>query len=91
MSMRIYPEGQLKEQYDQLINDKRFDELELGLNKPNLFEILRITRTEIRHSNFLSWLLDPKGSHGLGDIFLTRFVRKIFYSDKMFFSNDVRK
>ena len=83
MSMRIYPEGQLKEQYDQLINDKRFDELELGLNKPNLFEILRIPRNEIRHSNFLSWLLDPKGSHGLGDIFLTRFVRKIFYSDKV--------
>ncbi len=68
----------IKELYDSLIDDKRFDELELGLNKPNLFEILRIPRNEIRHSNFLSWLLNPKGSHGLGDIFLTRFVRKIF-------------
>ena len=75
--------SRIKDLYDSLIDDKRFDELELGLNKPNLFEILRITRREIRHSNFLSWLLDPKGSHGLGDIFLRRFVRKIFSSDKV--------
>ena len=75
--------SRIKDLYDSLIDDKRFDELELGLNKPNLFEILRIPRREIRHSNFLSWLLDPKGSHGLGDIFLRRFVRKIFSSDKV--------
>ena len=26
------------------------------------------------HSNVLAWLLDPRGSHGLGDRFLTRFL-----------------
>jgi hypothetical protein len=31
---------------------------------------LGIARAEIRHSNFLAWLLDPGESHGQGDLFL---------------------
>ena len=77
-------EKKLKKLYDDLVNDQDFDKLELGLNKPNIFEILRISKTEIRHSNFLSWLLNPKSSHGLGDVFLKRFLREIFSSDKVF-------
>ena len=30
--------------------DKRADD------KPNIFQILKVTNAEIRHSNFLSWL-----------------------------------
>ena len=45
-------------------------------------QVQRITNNEIRHSNFLSWLLDPKESHKLGDIFLKRFLREVFSSDK---------
>jgi hypothetical protein len=29
----------------------------------NIFHALRVSRTEIRHSNFLSWLIDPLESH----------------------------
>ena len=72
----------LKELYSNLINDEDFDRLELGLNQPNIFEILRISKTEIRHSNFLSWLLNPKGSHGIGEVFLKKFLREIFSSEK---------
>ena len=36
----------------------------------NFFDVLRITKTEIRHSNMLAWLLKPNGSHGLQDLFL---------------------
>jgi len=79
-------ETELKEKYDNLLNDEDFDRLELGLKNPNIFEILRISKNEIRHSNFLSWLLDPKGSHKLGDIFLKRFLREVFSSDKF---NDI--
>jgi hypothetical protein len=32
--------------------------------------LLRVARAEIRHSNFLAWLLDPGESHGHGDLFL---------------------
>ena len=33
----------------------------------NIFDVLNIARNEIRHSNVLSWLLNPNGDHGLGD------------------------
>ena len=72
----------LKKLYNNLINDEDFDRLELGLNQPNIFEILKISKTEIRHSNFLSWLINPKGSHGLGEIFLKKFLREVFSSEK---------
>ena len=68
--------------YDKLLKDEDFDKLDLGLKNPNIFQILRITKNEIRHSNFLSWLLDPNESHKLGDIFLKRFLREVFSSDK---------
>ena len=76
-------EKRLKKLYDNLVNDQDFDKLELGLNKPNIFEILKISKTEIRHSNFLYWLLNPRGSHGLGDVFLKRILREIFSSEKV--------
>ena len=72
----------LNELYSNLLDDVDFDRLDLGLKKPNIFSILKISRNEIRHSNFLSWLLNPKESHGLGDIFLKRFLREVFSSDK---------
>ena len=72
----------LKSKYDKLLKDEDFDKLDLGIKNPNIFQILRITKTEIRHSNFLSWLLDSNQSHKLGDIFLKRFLREVFSSDK---------
>ena len=72
----------LKSKYDKLLKDEDFDKLDLGLKNPNIFQILRISKNEIRHSNFLSWLLDPSQSHKLGDIFLKRFLREVFSSDK---------
>ncbi|MDB4316323.1 PD-(D/E)XK nuclease family protein [Cyclobacteriaceae bacterium] len=73
---------ELKSHYDKLLKDEDFDKLDLGLKNPNIFQILRITKNEIRHSNFLSWLLNPHESHKLGDIFLKRFLREVFSSDK---------
>lgn len=64
-----------------LVNDKRFDRLDLELKNANIFSILGIERMEIRHSNFLAWLLDPEGTHGLGSLFLKRFLRDISLLD----------
>ena len=72
----------LEGKYNKLLRDEKFDKLELGLQNPNIFEILRISKAEIRHSNFLVWLLKPNGSHKLGDIFLKRFLREVFLSNK---------
>lgn len=64
----------------QLLLDKaaiiklRQDALQLE-NKFNIFQILRSGYEEVGlHSRFLFELLNPKGSHGLGDVFLRRFA-----------------
>ena len=49
--------NEVKTKYSQLIKDINFDRLDLELKNPNIFQILKISNTEIRHSNFLSWLL----------------------------------
>lgn len=43
----------------------------------NLFEVLRITNMEIRHSNILAWIFDPNESHDLGDAFIKSFITKV--------------
>lgn len=68
---------QLEINLANLLNDPAFEELKLRLERPNVFEVLGIARREVRHSNFLGWLLDPAGSHGLRAIFLERFMRDV--------------
>lgn len=68
-------EPDFRELYKRLLHDENFDKLEAELRKPNIFSILGIGRAEIRHSNFLAWLLDPNESHGLGNRFLIRILR----------------
>ncbi len=43
----------------------------------NIFDILKITHTEIRHSNVLAWLLNPNENHHLGDAFLREFIKAL--------------
>ena len=43
----------------------------------NLFDLLRITNIEIRHSNILAWIFDPNENHGLGDSFIKYFITKV--------------
>jgi hypothetical protein len=42
----------------------------------NFFEAVGMVWQEIRHSNFLAWLLSPAQNHGLGDSFLKAFLTK---------------
>lgn len=43
-------------------------------SKFNVFDILGASYAEVQHSRFLAELLNPFGSHGLGEIFLTKFI-----------------
>ena len=61
----------MKSQVDQarildkfLVDNADLEELSARLSVFNIFGTLRIEKTEIRHSNVLAWLLDPRGSHG---------------------------
>ena len=50
------------------------DDVYKELSDINLFEILKIDQMEIRHSNFLAWLLDPASPSGIGDKMLKRLL-----------------
>lgn len=67
----------LKADYANLVNDIRFDQLDLELDKPNIFEILGAVNNELKHSNMLAWILNPQGSHGVNNAILKRVLREI--------------
>ena len=48
--------------------------LALWRDEVDVFDALGLHGDEQFHSNLLAWLLDPRGSHGLGDLFLQRFL-----------------
>lgn len=55
----------------------------------NIFKILKLEDYEIRHSNFLAWLLNPNETHELGDCFLTKFMQSVDNSIKYDNSDDI--
>lgn len=57
------------------------DELLPWTGKFNLFDVLKISRTEIRYSNMLGWLLNPNENHGLGDAFLKGILQCLVEND----------
>lgn len=62
---------------DRLLVSKELVALEQALGGFNLFRILGITEKELFHSRLLAWLLKPHESHGLGDLFLRRWLMRI--------------
>jgi hypothetical protein len=65
-----------------LINDlDRFRQDKWFAQELNIFKAAGLYRQEIRHSNFLAFLLSPQQSHGLKDGFLKRLIQKA--SDKL--------
>ncbi|WP_165443537.1 PD-(D/E)XK nuclease family protein [Olsenella sp. Marseille-P4559] len=53
------------------------DPLNEWADKFNLFDVLGVARTEIRHSNVLGRLLDPNENHGLGDAIIRSFLNYV--------------
>jgi PD-(D/E)XK nuclease superfamily len=58
-----------------LIDDIDFRRIDRQLRRFNIFEAIGAIRGELKHSNFLSFILSPARSHGLGSEFLLQFVR----------------
>jgi len=65
-----------------LVDNRELEELSAKLSIFNLFKVLRVEQTEIRHSNVLAWLLDARESHGLRDSFLRRFLSTILLDNQ---------
>jgi hypothetical protein len=49
------------------VNNEDLNKLEAILGEFNPLRVLGVENFEIRHSNVLGWLIDPKAHHGLGD------------------------
>lgn len=61
---------------DFVVGNSDLEELEVQLDKFNIFEAVGVVRQELRHSNFLAFLLDPNQNSGLGQAFLKRFLQR---------------
>jgi hypothetical protein len=67
----------LKALEDFLVGNQDLERLEALLDRFNILEALGVVRQELRHSDFLRFLLDPRGPHGLGDAFVKRLLQRI--------------
>ncbi len=65
-----------------ILNNPDLERLEEMLSDFNLFETLDLVNAEIRHSNVLSWLLNPNENHGLGTYFLGIFLKHFLSENK---------
>lgn len=64
-----------------LLDIECLDALLPWTGKFNMFDVLKISRTEIRHSNMLSWLMNPNENHGMGDTFLKGILQRLVEND----------
>ncbi len=62
-----------------VVDNEDLVQLEERIGRFNIFDALGIVRSEIRHSNFLAWLLDPAESHGTGQLFLRAVLMDILH------------
>ena len=60
-----------------IINNENLEHLEDIVNDFNIFTSLNLINNEIRHSNFLSWIMNPKENHNLKDYFLSSLLKII--------------
>jgi hypothetical protein len=70
------PEESRRALEELVVDNLDLEELEAHLADFNLFEAIGVTRQELKHSNFLAFLLDPQEKHGLGDAFAKRLLQQ---------------
>lgn len=64
----------VEEKISRLLVDPNFLYLAHQRSRPNLFSTIAASNTEMWHSAFVKWLLDPNSHIGLGDFPLKRFL-----------------
>jgi len=60
-----------------IVDNDNLEQLEDMIAEFNIFETMGAVRQELRHSDFLAFLLNPSGKHGLGSRFLKRFLKRV--------------
>lgn len=71
------------EKLEQFMLDiDELDKLTKYNNEVNFFKITGIENKEIKHSNFLKWLLNANANHNIGDKFVRKFMQKVIKANK---------
>lgn len=65
---------------DLLLDDNKLNLISAKAEELNVFNVLGITKAEIRHSRLIAWLLDPSENHGLEDAFLREAIKKVIHN-----------
>lgn len=73
--MDEHPAASDQEVLGALLLDPDLERLEALSAEFNIFEAIGAVRQELRHSDFLAFLLNPQQNHGLGQHFLQRFLQ----------------
>jgi len=60
-----------------VVGNPDLEHLEAHLQQFNIFEAIGAVRQELRHSDFLAFLLNPVQPHGLGDAFVKGLLQKV--------------
>lgn len=64
-----------------VVENEDLERLEAVLGQFNIFEAIGVVQQEVRHSDFLAYLIDPRGNHGLRDAFIKRLLQKALTSN----------
>jgi hypothetical protein len=79
-------ENLMQEKFDNLhkfiANNYDLENLEAKLKEFNPFKVLKVDQYEIRHSNIISWLLNPGENHNLGDTFIKKFLAEVIINNE---------
>jgi hypothetical protein len=68
-SSKDFPMSNLEDRLAILVDDPDFRKIDKQFRRFNIFEAIGAIRGELKHSNFLSFILSPARSHGLGSEF----------------------
>jgi hypothetical protein len=66
-----------------VVDNPDLERLEGLLAQFNIFDAFGMRRQELRHSDLLAFLLDPRQTHGLGDAFVTRLLQRVLMTSNL--------
>lgn len=84
---RQHIDQQIEELEKLIFDNPDLENLESIIDQFNIFSSLGIINQEIRHSNFLAWLLNPSETHNLSDYFLNLFLKSAIKNNQTGFSD----
>ncbi|WP_426039707.1 PD-(D/E)XK nuclease family protein [Brevundimonas sp. DC300-4] len=73
----LMPSLSIEAQLGAIFDDPDFLTIHRRMSPFNVFEAVGAIRGELRHSNFLAYLLSPNRPHGLGSRALAAFLRRV--------------